>query len=272
MDIVALSYEDRYAESHPNIGIQSSSSDYSSLYALCVHELRNVTDPSLDQKWAMRYFNYDYLALVNVEALMDVGGWDTQIPYYNTDCDLHERLDMNGWTRLPRESGHIFDVASSLDDLIVLYRKAGTAEPSFTDPNIVEEELRKEAEGLESVSSDPDEFLPRSSSSNVPARALSDWTDDTIGSTLFHILRTTSEAMQTSKYSSDRGRNTWQARQTGGKGEPFYRDSAGFETAIHMAIDHGRAVYGEKWGYRECDLINSGLGPDDAWKVEHDWE
>ena len=42
--------------------------------------------------------------------------------------------------------GFVFDVASSLDDLVVLYRKKGTVEASFKDPNAVEEELKAIAE------------------------------------------------------------------------------------------------------------------------------
>ena len=39
-----------------------------------------------------------------------------------------------------------------------------------------------------------------------------------------------------------------------------------------MTIDHGRAVFAEKWGHRDCDISAIGLRPEDAWKVEHDWD
>ena len=70
--------------------------------------------------------------------------------------------------------------------------------------------------------------------------------------------------MQHSKATSKAGRNTWQARQSGGHGEPFYRDAAGFETGILMTIEHGRAVFREKWGHRDCDICQVGLRAGDA--------
>lgn len=39
-----------------------------------------------------------------------------------------------------------------------------------------------------------------------------------------------------------------------------------------MTIEHGRAVFREKWGHRDCDTVSIGLKPEDAWKVLHDWE
>jgi hypothetical protein len=57
----------------------------------------------------------------------------------------------------------------------------------------------------------------------------------------------------------------------GGQGDPFYRDSAGFEQAILMTIEHVRNVFREKWGHRDCDIVAKGLKPEHAWRVEHDW-
>lgn len=68
------------------------------------------------------------------------------------------------------------------------------------------------------------------------------------------------------------GRNTWQARQKGGKGEPFYRDSDGFERAIQMTISFGRDMFYEKWGRGRCDLRVAGMAETDAWRVVKDWE
>lgn len=267
MDVLAAPFEDRYAESHPDLKPDSSYSDFATIYTHCVNELRNVTDPSSDPKWAIRFFSYDRLALVNVKAFVDVGGWDTFIPFYLTDCDMHERLTMNGWNQREVEVGYIWDVASSLDDLIVLYRKEGTVEASFIDPNLVEEQFRKENEGKEGG-----EGGGKIKREENPTSTSSKWKDDILGSPNFHKLWDTADHMQNSKSASSRGRNTWQSRQTGGQGEPFYRDSEGFETGIQMTIEHGRAVFREKWGHRDCDLINSGLKPADAWRVEHDWE
>jgi len=63
-------------------------------------------------------------------------------------------------------------------------------------------------------------------------------------------------------------RNSWQYKQTGGQGEPFYRDPQGFEQALQMMIAAGVDTYHEKWGIDGCDLGAAGLKLEDAWKVE----
>ena len=73
------------------------------------------------------------------------------------------------------------------------------------------------------------------------------------------------------KLSGKEERNSWQYKQQGGNGEPFYRDPEGFETALQMAIACGVETYQEKWGSKECSLRGTGLKLDDAWKVEHNW-
>lgn len=226
-------------------------------------------------------------------------------------------------------AGLIYDVASSLDDLIVLYRKKGVMVPeaSFVDPNAVEEELlsiasaeasatptvapearvkRREGEDEEkgqeawenlakgqgppvsrhplytgsslldysdptatsspSTSPTPKPLVSSSPSSNTH------WVEDEIHSPLFTTLISVLDRMQGSKHASTRGRNTWQSRQVGGQGDPFYRDSEGFDQGIQMTIEHGRAVFREKWGHRDCDIAAVGLVPGDAWRVVHDWD
>jgi hypothetical protein len=39
-----------------------------------------------------------------------------------------------------------------------------------------------------------------------------------------------------------------------------------------MTIEHGKRVFAEKWGHRDCDIRAIGLMPEDAWKLEHDWK
>ncbi len=39
-----------------------------------------------------------------------------------------------------------------------------------------------------------------------------------------------------------------------------------------MTIDHGRRVFAEKWGHRDCDIKPIGLQTSDMWAVGHDWE
>ena len=74
------------------------------------------------------------------------------------------------------------------------------------------------------------------------------------------------------KKNREGGRNTWQARQKGGKGEPFYRDSDGFERALQMTMSFGRDMFYEKWGRGRCDLRDAGMVETDAWRVIKDWE
>jgi len=189
--------------------------------------------------------------------------------------------------------GFVFDVASSLDDLVVLYRKKGTVEASFKDPNAVEEELKAIAEAEKekrlldekkvqdvkdkkstkrSIESDGSEEARKEFSPKSVAPSSGEWKDDEIHSESFTQLEHTLDNMLRSKGDSARGRNTWQARQMGGQGDPFYRDSAGFDVGIGMTIEHGRAVFREKWGHRDCDIRAIGLRPEDAWRLEHDWD
>ncbi|PMD34995.1 hypothetical protein L207DRAFT_496987 [Hyaloscypha variabilis F] len=275
MDVVVVSYEKDYkasqAQTHspilPPSNPHHNYTTFRSLYTNCVSELRNATQPSPSTgqvpRWAMRFFAYDHLALVNVAAFVEVGGWDTLIPFYYTDCDMHARLEMAEFEIKDANAGYVYDVASSLDDLVVLYRKKGGVEASFTDPNVEREEVKD---------------VRKSEDGNLQAKkevvkgGKEKWEDDEIASERFEQLERTLDAMGHSKGAASGGRNTWQARQTGGQGDPFYRDSAGFEKGIWMTIEHGKRVFAEKWGHRDCDIRVIGLRPEDAWIVEHDWE
>ncbi|KAE8440928.1 hypothetical protein EG329_006190 [Mollisiaceae sp. DMI_Dod_QoI] len=351
MDVVSVSFEDEYFSRHasmsspilPSSDPKHDYSDYESVYTHCLLALRNVTspDPTTGQlsRWAMRFFSYDRLALVNVASFVEVGGWDTLIPFYMTDCDMHARLEMAKFDIKEVPAGLIYDVASSLDDVIVLYRKKGphTPEASFKDPNAIEEELKaiaeskknetmnaelvdkeiktskikdkrdgedgeegdngkqaekaweKMAEGQKPPGTGPvggelkHEALSSTSASisTVPAPSPTTaastisnlhWEEDTIFSPSFQTLMQVLDRMQGSKHENSRGRNTWQSRQVGGQGDPFYRDSEGFDQGIQMTIEHGRRVFADKWGHRDCDIVAKGLKPEDAWRVEHDWD
>ncbi|APA10899.1 hypothetical protein SS1G_03423 [Sclerotinia sclerotiorum 1980 UF-70] len=148
MDIIPITFEE---------GI-SASDDYAghkTIYQHAVEVLRsaqssdpdpNASDPS--KPWTMRFFAFDYLALVNRAAFEAVGGFDATIPFYHNDCDMYARLLMAGYevnepchlmTTFGNDfagtdkfgSGIIYDIAHSIDDLIVLYRKKNTVEASF---------------------------------------------------------------------------------------------------------------------------------------------
>ncbi|KAA8568105.1 hypothetical protein EYC84_008511 [Monilinia fructicola] len=152
MDIIPITFEDKTFASNQYAG-------HKTIYQHAVEVLRSAQSPGPDpnasnasRPWAMRFFAFDYLTLVNRAAFESVGGFDTTIPFYHTDCDMYDRLIMAGYEMneprhlmttvgddfagLDREgSGFIYDVANSIDDLIVLYRKKKTVEASFTDQN-----------------------------------------------------------------------------------------------------------------------------------------
>ncbi|KAG0640481.1 hypothetical protein HOY80DRAFT_1068888 [Tuber brumale] len=92
---------------------------YRSLYQRIIENRNSMNET---EKWAIKFFfAYGHLALVNVAAYKDVGGWDTQIPFYIPDCHLHARLHMMNYTTTDENVGHIFDVRGTVPDLSVSY-------------------------------------------------------------------------------------------------------------------------------------------------------
>lgn len=436
MDIIPITFEDKTFASNQYAG-------HKTIYQHAVEVLRSAQSPGPDpnasnasRPWAMRFFAFDYLTLVNRAAFESVGGFDTTIPFYHTDCDMYDRLIMAGYEMneprhlmttvgddfagLDREgSGFIYDVANSIDDLIVLYRKKKTVEASFTDQNRpedleaarklheeqleMEQQAKYEDETQRSVEETQDETViddenpeahteemdeqttldkksegirkqegaremtgahiidhskaddgfsegytgnkpevhkasekqqevrqakdkeqneaspvlakdsyqslssitsskasgykkrsldsstnPQSKSSEglhidaesttIPKQSTtsttstntdsdSKWISDEPGSSAYFQLLQVASSMVKAKYSQGGdGRNTWQHQQSGGQGEPYYRSADGFEKAIQMTITLGRAVYLEKWGTFECELIKNGVTMDDEWK------
>jgi hypothetical protein len=228
MDVVAVSDEE-YAEE-----------PYLSLYSRAVAALRNTMEPEYGPL-ATLWFAYDRLALVRTKAFLDVGGWDTMIPFYMTDCDMHERLWMRDFKIEDVSAGKIWDVGTSLDDLETLYRR-----------------------GMKSSKAKRGE-----AGKAVEAKAA---TSAERNSPLYQELLRMLDEMQEHKNSNTEGRNFWQARQRGGQGEPFYRDPEGFEQAIQMTMDLGHKVFEQKWGRAQCNLRDVGLVEGDAWRVVADWE
>ena len=217
MDTVVISDED------------PDSLPYQSLYMRALSVLRQTLNPSYGAL-ATRWFAYDRLALVRTQAFLDVGGWDTLIPFYMTDCDMHERLWMRHFIIEEAFAGIVYDVGSSLEDLKQLYHRDSNS-----------------ASG--NSSEDPCQ--------NSPA---------------YRTLISTLEEIQRNKNEGNEGRNTWQSRQQGGQGEPFYRDAEGFTQGIQMTIDLGKKVFEEKWGRGRCDIRDAGLGEGDAWRLLGGWE
>lgn len=244
MDVLTLSFEDGN-EHTPKY----SDKNYKPIYTLALEALQKARR---DPHWGTRWFSYDHLALVNPLAYEDVGGWDTMIPYYITDCDMHARLAMRNWTMLDAKAAIITDVSTTIDDLLALYRVDGV-EAKFTDPN------------------PPPPPPPAGKGAAVRAARRGDEKDDDENLRRWRKLQRTAETMFHYKH-GDRGRNTWQLGQHGGQGEPFYYNSKGFAEAIDVTTESGKEVFRRKWGHRDCDLREgAGLGFGDQWMVEKDF-
>ncbi|RYP09808.1 hypothetical protein DL764_001062 [Monosporascus ibericus] len=225
---------------------------YATIYERAVGLLRYLNGPDMPP-WSTHFFAYDHLTLVKRDAFLEVGAWDTQIPFYATDCDMYLRLHWAGYWQPQSEAGLIFDVNTVLDDIGALFQLPGS-HASFRGDPVFEDKSRpgQEAEMQRELD-------------------MRGWVDKH-GETWVHLVETAGR-MQEVKY-QQKGllRNTWQTRQEGGFGEPFYRDPRGFEQAQQIMIDAGRRVFAEKWGHRGCDLIDKGIEGGDAWKLERDWD
>lgn len=215
---------------------------YKSLYMRAVTVMRETMRPGYGPL-AARWFAYDRLTLVRTKAYVDVGGWDPLIPFYMTDCDMHERLWMRNFTIEDAKAGLVYDVASAVDDLEIFYRRKS--------PNVKRDDAPP----------------PPPTESAAPSIK-----PDGRNSPEYHELLDKLDEMQRAKNEDKAGRNTWQSMQQGGQGEPFYRDGAGFEQGISMTMDLGRKVFEEKWGRGPCNIREAGLGEDDAWRVVPGWE
>lgn len=252
MDVLVLSFEDRKGNNKPG-----DEEGYKTIYEGALAELNDTLHT--DDHWATRFFAYDHLTLVNREAYDSVNGWDTNIPYYITDCDMHSRLLMQNWTLHERSIGFINDVATAMTDLAALYRDPD-AEIRWVDPN---PPPPKPSENLKEKDKEKDRRANANANATHPdSAALKYWIK----------LKDLANDMSAYKM-GDRGRNTWQVAQRGGQGEPYYYPQRGVQKAFEMHTDTGRRVFEEKWGHRNCDLLGEGgLKFSDQWRVLHDWE
>lgn len=220
---------------------------YKSFYHRSVDILRESLAPgyAVDEvgregRWALRYLSYDWLTLVNTATSVELGGWDTMISYYGTDCDMYERMRMAGLRTDIADAGKVYDLGASLADLAVLYR----------------------LKPRQMISAGP---ADNGTAANLDPRQQG---EDERGSGHWKRLQEQLQAMQEEKVHGALARNSWQTQQTGGQGEPYYRDIAGFEEALEITIKAGEAVYRRKWGTGRCDLIKAGLKEGDEWTVE----
>ncbi|WQF76507.1 Putative nucleotide-diphospho-sugar transferase [Colletotrichum destructivum] len=270
MDSFVLSYE----EGMEGVTGAVNTPDYQTIYELAISELNDTMRS--DHKWGARFFAYDHLTLVNPRAYGDVGGFDTFIPYYMSDCDMYWRLEEAGWSVKEVKAGIVQDVGSVLDDLRVLYRESEVPEGfGFTDPNpppptkVMGESVREENKRSLPV--------PELDKAGAPVGGETDDSREDAAKAVdpldsFRALRRISQDMYNYKH-ADRDRNTWQLGQRGGDPrEPYAYDALGFQEGIDVITEAGREIFRRKWGHRDCDFAAAGLRPSEAWKVEKDWE
>ncbi|KAI0196922.1 hypothetical protein F4808DRAFT_300046 [Astrocystis sublimbata] len=252
MDVLALGHENGYE----NLTARAGEPGYKSLYTLALEELNHTI--TTDDRWGLRFFAYDHLTLQNPRAIEDIGGWDTLIPYYVTDCDTYTRLAMKEWSQKDANCGVITDTSVALDDLLALYRDP-TITPKFTDPNPppppeAEKKEKRNIQAREEGEGEKEKPLDMNDPLDYWKELLR------VADTMFHYKH------------GDRGRNTWQSGQHGGQGEMFYYDSAGFSEALEVLTEAGKEVYRRKWGHQDCNLIDgAGLKFEDQWRVEKDF-
>jgi hypothetical protein len=67
MDTVAISHE--------------KDKPYRSVYNRFVEVMREPVSPKFGRRWAVRFFAYGRLSLVNTATFEDIGGWDAHIPF-----------------------------------------------------------------------------------------------------------------------------------------------------------------------------------------------
>lgn len=114
-----------YFWSHMDVAVLSdeAASPFSSFHKRVLSILADLHVTSLDaaaapesDTWALKYFTYDWLTLINVGPWRKIGAWDNFIPYYASDCDAYSRLALNGYTKEDVRAGHIFDLPRTLSD------------------------------------------------------------------------------------------------------------------------------------------------------------
>ncbi|KAI0533496.1 hypothetical protein GGR58DRAFT_110049 [Xylaria digitata] len=227
---------------------------FATLYERSIGLMRYLNGPDMPP-WATHFFAYDLFTLVNRDAYLDVGAWDTHIPYYAADCDMYLRLHWAGYWQPQSEAGLVFDVGVPLKDIGALFRLPGSHAGFAGDP----------------VFRPADKNQPHREAELKREQNMYGWVERE-GEAFQHLVEV-AERMQNVKWAGQGiSRNTWQGRQTGGQGEPYYRDAEGFDAGLELMTDAGRRVFADKWGHRGCDLLELGIEGKDAWKLERDWD
>jgi hypothetical protein len=209
---------------------------------------RGVVSFGRKPKWGAKFFAYDYLSMVNVQAWRETGAWDPFIPYYNTDCDFYSRMDFAGYKVEEAQVGHLFDVAETIQD--------------------------------------PEErFFPGSSAASRKHWGMTPQGQEPEGGQInsgrYRWLRAHLQATQNRKLDNENGRNSWQSsgldsREKRMDGKPIWKklqpwtyEPRGFQTAWWNAADAGRTQYIRKWGTVECDLRAQNKTMDDMWLLQY---
>ncbi|KAI1454240.1 hypothetical protein F4805DRAFT_328578 [Annulohypoxylon moriforme] len=254
---------------------------YRTIYENCLRELNRTLES--EERWAFRWFQYDHLTLVNRAALDAVGGWDSLMPYYGSDCDMNARLEMDGWTMRHRRVGIINDVSTVLENLATLYRDPNVT-PRFIDPNPVpkvdEQPQSKQKKPSKEDQSEKSEKNHKDGEKGQETQKRDDEVNGTAGISVarsveyFRELVNVGNDMGAYKYRDDKNaRNSWQNSQHGGVGEPYYYNAEGFSTSFWILAEAGREIFRQKWGHQDCDLVEgTALKLEDQWLVEKDWE
>ncbi|KAI1471135.1 uncharacterized protein F4812DRAFT_449377 [Daldinia caldariorum] len=236
---------------------------YATIYERCVGLLRYLNGPDMPP-WATHFFAYDRLALVNRDAYLGAGAWDTHIPSHAADCDMYLRLHWEGYWQPQSEAGLVFDVSTALDDIAALFRVPG-AHATFRGDPVYAAAGDKESDGKGT-----DAWASEKAHREAQMKREQDmwaWVDKQ-GETFAHLVEV-AKRMQDAKRADKGVRRT---RQTGGREDAFYRDPEGFEAGLQTLADAGRRVFAEKWGHRGCDLVALGIEGKDEWRLERDWD
>ncbi|KAF3901806.1 hypothetical protein AA313_de0206043 [Arthrobotrys entomopaga] len=149
-----------YYWSHQDVAVMSNETavPFKSFYENVVDSLaalKGTMGPEAGKdRWAGRFYAFDWLTLINVDALVNVGAWDTFIPYYSTDCDWYERARLAGFSVDDDTAGLIYDLNVHVDD--PEERFFGEVGENERVNSTRFQELSKELEDIQARKLDPD--------------------------------------------------------------------------------------------------------------------
>ncbi|EOD43442.1 hypothetical protein UCRNP2_9815 [Neofusicoccum parvum UCRNP2] len=266
--------------SHMDVGIVSDETavPYKSFYSRTLDVLHDATSPhpnpnitwsprasemrNTTGNWAIKFFEFDNLSLINVAAWRRIGAWDTFVPYYNTDCDAYARILFHGYTKDSVTAGHIFDVADQVA------HSTADLEAAFFPAAQLHLNASAAAQQLAQYRA---EAAARADSNMTAERLFTDRprllddADNRPNSPRFRRLEQGLRELQDRKLGAER--NSWQDAQKGGRGQPWTYDPRGFQKAWWETAGYGRDLYTKKWGTLDCKL--EGVSLEDAWKSEY---